>query len=101
MRYGLAGSEGGQEYPRSAQKTGLRRGERDYRDTLRGITLNKRKEENMAIKKQAAVQELEKAEGAVRVAQERLEVVTGRLPELEKELEELLVTNELKGLMLL
>jgi hypothetical protein len=48
-------------------------------------------------KKHAAQDELEKAEGALRVAQERLDVVTQMLPKKEAELEDLIVTNELKG----
>jgi hypothetical protein len=49
------------------------------------------------MKKHQAQNELEKAEGALRVAQERLDMVNVKLPELENELEELIVTNELKG----
>jgi archaellum component FlaC len=49
------------------------------------------------MKKHAAQNELEKAEGAIKVAAERLEVIEGRLPELEKELEGLLVEDEIRG----
>jgi hypothetical protein len=49
------------------------------------------------MKKRTAQDELDKAQGAIRVAQERLEVIDGRLPELEKELDGLLVEDEIRG----
>lgn len=42
-------------------------------------------------------EELERARKCIELAEDRLAVINRKLPELEKELEELIVTNEIKG----